>query len=129
MQMISDQERREVAQRMRHEITFMRINREWYESEDDAVECGNREFRDIAHSAIPYSNFHCDYIMTVERLAKLIDRPTGIATKTAYGYAKCHACGAEFNVSVPAAFRCKEEGKANYCPCCGTPLEWGCEDD
>lgn len=30
MQMISDQERREVAQRMRHEITFMRINREWF---------------------------------------------------------------------------------------------------
>lgn len=127
--MVSDEERREVAQRMRHEITFMRINREWYESEDDAVECGNRAFRDIAHSAIPYSNVHCDYIMTVERLAKLIDRPTGIATETPDGYGKCHTCGAEFIVSVPAAFRCEEENEADYCPCCGTPLEWGCEDD
>lgn len=127
--MISDEERREVAHRMRHELAFMRINREWYESEDDAVECGNRAFRNITHSAIPYGNFHCDYIMTVERLAKLIDRPTGIATKAADGYAVCCTCGANFIVSVPAAFRCEEENEADYCPFCGTPLEWRDEDD
>lgn len=52
---INDEERRRVAQRMRNEIHFMRLNREWYESEDDMVECGNRAFRDIANAVIPYS--------------------------------------------------------------------------
>lgn len=126
---ISDQERREVAQRMRSEIHFMRLNREWYESEDDVVECGNRAFRDIANSVIPYGNVNCLYITIVERLAKLIDRPTGTATKAADGYAVCHTCGANFIVSVPAAFRCEEESEADYCPFCGTPLEWRYEDD
>lgn len=62
-------------------------------------------------------------------LAELIDRPTGTATKAEDGYAVCHTCGANFIVSAPAAFRCEEESEADYCPCCGTPLEWGCEDD
>lgn len=65
----------------------------------------------------------------MRRLADLIDRPTGTATKAADGYAVCHTCGANFIVSVPAAFRCEEESEADYCPCCGTPLEWGHEDD
>lgn len=62
-------------------------------------------------------------------LAELIDRPTGTATKAADGYAVCHTCGANFIVSVPAAFRCEEESEADYCPFCGTPLEWRYEDD
>lgn len=72
--MISDEQRRDVAQRMRNEIHFMRLNREWYEAESDAVECGNRAFRDIAHSVIPFSYLGNDYIEVVERLADLIDR-------------------------------------------------------
>lgn len=71
---INDEERRRVAQRMRNEIHFMRLNREWYESEDDMVECGNRAFRDIANAVIPYSCLGNDYIGVVERLADLIDR-------------------------------------------------------
>ena len=65
----------------------------------------------------------------MRRLAELIDRPTGFATKTADGYGKCHTCGANFIVSVPAAFRCEEENEADCCPFCGTPLDWGYEDD
>ena len=71
--MISNEQRREVAQRMRNEIHFMRLNRDWYEAEGDATERGNRAFRDIANAVIPYSNFGSDYIGIVERLADLID--------------------------------------------------------
>lgn len=65
----------------------------------------------------------------MRRLADLSDRPTGTATKAADGYAVCHTCGANFIVSAPAAFRCEEETEADYCPFCGTPLDWGHEDD
>ena len=65
----------------------------------------------------------------IRRLADLIDRPIGIATKAADGYTVCHTCGANFIVSVPVAFRCAEETEADYCPCCGTPFEWRYEDD
>lgn len=127
--MISDDERRKVAQRMRRKICFMYDSRDWYESGKDVVECGSRAYRDIADSVIRYSHFGNDYIGVVERLADIIDRPMGIATKAADGYAKCHSCGANFTVSVPAAFRCEEETEADYCPFCGTPLEWRDEDD
>lgn len=73
--MINDEQRREVAQRMRNEIHFMRLDREWYEAESNVVECGNRAFRNIAHSVIPFSYLGNDYIGIVERLADLIDRP------------------------------------------------------
>lgn len=73
---INDEERRRVAQRLRNEIHFMRLNREWYESEDNAVECGNRAFRDIASAVIPYSYLGNDYIGIVERIADLIDSET-----------------------------------------------------
>lgn len=111
---VSNEERREVAQRMRHEITFMRINREWYESEDDAVECGNRAFRDIAHSAIPYSNIHCDYITIVERLADLIDRPTTHVDVNKHGRACCANCGCDD--------RCLADDSAHFCPQCGAEV-------
>lgn len=122
--MISDEERREVAQRMRYELRLMYRDREYYESGKNVVECGNWTYRSIARSVIPCGHLGNDYIGVVERLAKLIDRPTGIATETPDGYGKCHTCGAEFIVSVPAAFRCEEESEADYCLCCGTPLEW-----
>lgn len=82
---INDEERRRVAQRMRNEIHFMRLNRERYESEDDVVECGNRAFRDIANAVIPYSCLGNDCIGVVERLADLIE-PQLIDGETSDGY-------------------------------------------
>lgn len=118
--MISDNERREIAHKLRTELWHMKLKKEWYEEERDLDKCGNRAYRNIAGSVAESDN--C--INIVERLADLIDRPSGIATEESDGYGKCHTCGASFIVSVPAAFRCEEESKANYCPCCGTPLEW-----
>lgn len=74
--MISDEERREVAKRLRRELDYMRERRAWYRSNVDAVECGNTAYRNIAASAIPYGNIGSDYIGVVEHLADLIDRPT-----------------------------------------------------
>lgn len=75
--MISDQQRREVAARLRNNLVYMRDNREFYEYDLDAVECGNKTYRNIACSVERLANFeHGNYIHVCETLADLIDRPT-----------------------------------------------------
>lgn len=74
--MISDEKRREVAERLRDEIGYMRELRAWYEEDSDVVERGNAAYRNIAHSVIPGGEYGNDYIGMVNRLADLIDRPT-----------------------------------------------------
>lgn len=54
--MISDEERREVATRMRNQLTYMRENGEYYKNDRDIVECGNSAYRNIADSVEKYSN-------------------------------------------------------------------------
>lgn len=111
--MISNEQRRRVAQRMRNEIHFMRLNQEWYETEDDAVECGNRAFRNIANAVIPYSYLGNDYIGVVERLADIIDRPT---CQNVSGYKdtfECSECRCRV-FSTPLMPR--------YCPNCGAEV-------
>lgn len=73
---ISDEERREAAERLRRMAGYMRDRSAWYEEDADVVECGNAAYRNIAASVIPCSNFGSDYIGVVERVADLIDRPT-----------------------------------------------------
>ena len=60
----------------------------------------------------------------VRRLADLIDRPAVPAWETDDGYQVCGGCYREFHVEAPAAFRCGESVRADYCPRCGAPLEW-----
>ncbi len=75
--MISDEQRREVAEKLRNQLAYMRSNAEWYEEELDVDECGNRAYRNIAASVEEYGNvFKGNYANIVERLADLIDRPT-----------------------------------------------------
>ena len=114
---ISDQERREVAAKLR--------------SLDEHIDgvppmCSPQVHSAMALSAIRAVVGKGDIF---HLLADFIDRPTGIATEESDGYGKCHTCGASFIVSVPAAFRCEEESEASHCPFCGTPLEWRYEDD
>lgn len=74
---INDKERRNVAARMRNQLTYMRENGEYYKNDLDIVECGNSAYRNIADSVEKYSNIFVGYyIPIVERLADLIDRPT-----------------------------------------------------
>lgn len=91
--MTSDEERREVAKRLRRELDYMRERRAWYRSNVDAVECGNTAYRNIAASAIPYGNIGSDYIGVVEHLADLIDRPKA-KREDAGNYWRCGHCGA-----------------------------------
>lgn len=120
--MISDEERREVAAKLR-ERTKRPLGKSMQLMFSETLGL----YRTITFFTKEKATETWDAI--VRYLAELIDRPTGIATKAADGYAVCHTCGANFIVSVPAAFRCEEEAEANYCPCCGTPLEWRNEDD
>ena len=112
--MISDEERRRVAANLRQHLKK-------YETPDW------RAFCNIILGSGRLNNLR--KAQAFDRLAELIDRPAGIATEESDGYGKCRTCGASFIVSVPAAFRCEEESEADYCPFCGTPLEWRYEDD
>lgn len=79
--MISDDERREVAARLRNQLTYMRENGEYYKNDLDLVECGSSAYRNIADSVEKYSNnFTGYYIPIVEKLADLIDIPTCVMT-------------------------------------------------
>lgn len=65
----------------------------------------------------------------VNYLANLIDRPVAVSTRTKDGFTVCNACGFNFIVQAPALYRCEEECGADYCPKCGAPLEMRYEDD
>ena len=114
--MTSDEERREVAKRLRRELDYMRERRAWYRSNVDAVECGNTAYRNIAASAIPYGNIGSDYIGVVEHLADLIDRPTTTRHgkfRTKYGRQTpcCEICGYSIG-----------DMRWGYCPKCGAVI-------
>lgn len=114
--MTSDEERREVAKRLRRELDYMRERRAWYRSNVDAVECGNTAYRNIAASAIPYGNIGSDYIGVVEHLADLIDRPTTTRHgkfRTKYGRKTpcCEVCGYSIG-----------DRRWGYCPKCGAVI-------
>lgn len=84
--MISDKERREVAQRLRKGLEYMRDSNEWYENDLDALECGNRAYRNIAYAVEDYGNSIIgNYVHIVERLAELIG-PQTIDGDTSDGY-------------------------------------------
>lgn len=114
--MTSDEERREVAKRLRRELDYMRERRAWYRSNVDAVECGNTAYRNIAASAIPYGNIGSDYIGVVEHLADLIDRPTTTRHgkfRTKYGRETpcCEVCGYSIG-----------DMRWGFCPKCGAVI-------
>lgn len=71
--MISDEERRQAASRLREELALMRDRRDWYRANEDPTAAGNLAYRNIAGSVIPGSNIGSGYIEVVERLADLID--------------------------------------------------------
>lgn len=118
-QMISDNERREVAAQLRNQLTYMRENGEYYKNDLDLVECGNSAYRNIADSVEKYSNnFTGYYIPIVEKLADLIDRPVyrPVIPNAMEGYVFCPQCGAPIG----------EYGVPNYCHSCGVAISNGC---
>ena len=114
--MTSSDERREVAERLRKQLMYMRKNNS-YDEDANVVDCGNSAYRNIAWSVEPYDNFEKgNYVHIVERLADLID-PTchKVIPSEIEGYVFCSKCGAEIG----------EYGVPNYCHNCGARVVSG----
>ena len=123
---VSDEKRREVAQKLRWQASFMRIYREWYEADKDVVECGNRAYRNIADTVIPFSYVDHDYIGIVERLADLIDRPTCRNVSGNQDMFECSECRCMVEI---VGEKGNEYGDVfstpfipNFCPQCGAEV-------
>lgn len=83
--MISNEERREVARKLRIQLQYMRKNKE-YGNDNDIVKCGNLTYRNIAWSVEPFGNLEPgNYIHIVDHLAELIE-PQHIDGNTSDGY-------------------------------------------
>lgn len=119
--MVSDEERREAAARLRKMLVYMRARRDWYRRDADTVECGNAAYRDIAKSIEPFGNMISgNYVHIIERLANLIDRPTckNLATKPA-DELLCSECGEHVDI---AYMDNTDDYHARYCPNCGREI-------
>lgn len=127
--MTTNDDRREVAERLRNELRYMRGN-DRYEEDEDEVECGNSAYRNIAGSVELGGNFEKgNYVHIVERLADLID-PTcdmdAVDTGEQADYEcrehimHCSACNAEFGYVLYSEDRgVSMDDKPRFCPNCG----------
>ena len=123
---VSETERRKGAERLRHQLRYMRDRRPAY-GKGGVEHDGNAAFRNIADSVKPLSNMsrHC-YVETVERLADLIERPTckdESVEKSVFVCSKCRCC------AEVAEVVCNEHGEEfplpltpRYCPNCGAQV-------
>lgn len=117
--MISDEERLEVAARLRDNLKYMRENEKWYEYDLDTEKCGNRAYRTIAASVEESGNFvNGNYIHIVETLADLID-PTCEYVPIGEERFGCSECGytVELDFDVPVTDETPMPFK--HCPECG----------
>lgn len=123
--MITDDERREVARKLRRSLEFMRNNEERYRDDRGAVKCGNATYRNIAAAVEQCGNLIDDnYIHIVDRLADLIE-PEERTCKVTYEYSgkqfphcihvKELSCGHEFRYYEPSYV-------PNFCPECGAKV-------
>lgn len=123
--MASDDERREVAARLRNNLKYMIRKEEWYGKDLDSNACGNAAYRNISASVEDCGNFiDGNYIHIVELLADLIDRSTCEMTECSIDNGsrswgmRCSRCGTEFEHEKPVyGWR--------YCPNCGAMVENG----
>ena len=124
--MISDEERREVADKLREQLSYMRKSA-GYEEDADMVECGNSAYRNIAWSVEPYGNAEKgNYVHIVERLADLIEPQERTCTNESASskYFTCSECGAEL-MQITPGWVALVNGRVNYCPNCGARITGG----
>ena len=119
--MITDEERREIAHKLRVELRYMKRQKEWFEEDRDIEKCGNRAYRNIAASVSESGNFIAgNYINIVERLSDLIDRPTCRNEEDGYGRSfLCSACGYEAWTYDDSGCDPKD---FSFCPHCGAEI-------
>lgn len=122
---ITNEERREIAERLRRQARWMNKNKDWYDKDD--VDQGNRAYRNIADSVEEGSNFSNHYEETVRKLADLIDRPTCKPKDRGRGYVDavcdsfwCPNCSFEIDVHIGEEQHLTEAAK--YCPNCGAEV-------
>ncbi len=122
--MASDDQRREVAARMRKRAEIMRrVNGEFYARESNPEDCGNMAYRNIAASVEAMGGYwDGSYIHIVETLADLIDRPTCEMAREGEGF-RCSACGEYHDMSGFEKFQWA------FCPDCGVRVIHKEEDD
>lgn len=124
--MITDEEHREIAQKLRKQLRYMREN-EMYEKDLDVLECGNRTYRNIACSVKDCGNFtEGNYANIVELLADLIDRQTCFDTESRDSKSfTCSACGFSESKLVVNPFTLVfslVKPSYRYCPKCGAEV-------
>lgn len=116
--MITDKQRREVAERLRRQAYWMNKNKDWYDKDD--VDQGNRTYRNIADSVEEGSNFGNRYEETVRKLADLIDRPTCETIEHGRPY-ESHVCKSCSRCSY-GWFEDIHDKPYSYCPNCGAEV-------
>lgn len=114
--MITDDERREVARKLRRSLEFMRNNEERYRDDRGAVKCGNATYRNIAAAVEQCGNLIDDnYIHIVDRLADFIDPEPERTCKVVWSEEdetwECDACGGAVGLA-----------EVNYCESCGAKV-------
>lgn len=121
----TNEERREVAERLRRQAYWMNKLKDWYD--EGGVYRGNRAYRNIADSVEEGSNFGNHYEETVRKLADLIDRPTCKPKDRGIGYVYavcdsfcCPNCSFEIDVHIGEDQHLTEAAK--YCPNCGAEV-------
>lgn len=119
--MVSNEERREVARKLRFQLGFMRIKDEQYAKDADPMKLGNAAYRNIAWSVTELGNASKgNYISIVKRLADLIDRPTCRNKEDGYGRSfLCSACGYEAWTYDDSGCDPKD---FSFCPNCGAEV-------
>lgn len=135
---INDDERLEVAARLRNNLVAMRIRKDWYYEDSDVVECGNAAYRNIAESIEEFGNMiDGNYIRIVERLADLIEPEPEHTCKIRQSYFDSDnelneiMEGIAFSPEDTVACICEACGhdwrydrgiRPNYCPNCGAKV-------
>lgn len=116
--MITDKQRREVAERLRRQAYWMNKNKDWYDNDDS--DQGNRAYRNIADSVEEGSNFGNHYEETVRKLADLIDRPTCETIEHGRPH-ESHVCKSCSRCSY-GWFEDIHDKPYSYCPNCGAEV-------
>lgn len=127
--MPTDEERREVAARLREQLRYMRKNN-CYAEDADVVECGNSAYRNIAWSVEPYGNFEKgNYVHIVERLADLIESQERTCHDLRRGssFFLCSECGAFLEDG--AVTNASHFIPPRYCPNCGARIVEASDDE
>ena len=105
--MISDEERREVAENLRN-LTIGR-----------SIQYKEQFFDELAEVVVGFEDYH-DFDVVLEKLADLIDRPTCKNSEYLYdgSFFECSECGERWELTCGSP----ADNNLNFCPRCGAEV-------